>query len=363
MGSFGEDVGTLLKECNGPGLTASQRGRTLEDLISVVFSAVPGLEVRALNAKSVFENEELDLVVRNVESQDGLRGVGAFFSVECKNWSRPVGSAEVSWFATKLRRSGQTFGVLVAPAGITGSRSEMKAAHFEAAAALSEGQAIAVLTLQEVQWLSSGEDLADLLLEKHARLVARREVYVANDRPSALDRTAVLPARLRIEYRQHRIKTLSRIAAEVSGKGADGFSRLVDAVESSVDAFLDSESAEPTGAALESFDAWSEVNLAALEAVVASLEKLARACVACLRHSRAREWDLDALVLGLETRAPSNLEAPLDSKFARVITRFWAEEADTRDDYDSHVPPLCLLSWSLDSLVAIEAGAWPPPFV
>jgi hypothetical protein len=182
MPGFPPDIEYLRDRCTELGLTAVERGCALEDLIAVVFAAIPGVEVRARNAKSVFDNEELDLVMANRGASDGPPFPGSYFSVECKNWSRPVGSAEVSWFATKLRRSSQSFGVLVAANGVTGRPGDLTAAHFEAATALTEGQAVVVLTLRELRWLSSGEELADLLTEKHACLIARKELRLPRGR-------------------------------------------------------------------------------------------------------------------------------------------------------------------------------------
>ena len=49
--------------------------------------------------------------------------------IECKNWSNPVGSMEVSWFITKIRDRGLDFGVLVAANGVTGDARDKTAAH------------------------------------------------------------------------------------------------------------------------------------------------------------------------------------------------------------------------------------------
>lgn len=164
-------VEDLILRCRTQGLSAADRGRALEDLVAVTFSTIPGVDVGARNELSVFENEELDLGMTNLRERDGLPTVDTMFLVECKNWSKPVGSIEICWFATKLRRSGQTFGVLVSTEGITGDRARLTAARFEVATALSEGQQVVVLTLDELHWIRSGEQLARLLLDKQIQLI------------------------------------------------------------------------------------------------------------------------------------------------------------------------------------------------
>jgi hypothetical protein len=359
---FPPEVADLLGRCAQPDALPRERGALLEELVAVAFATVPGIEVRARNAKSVFDNEEFDLVMTNREVEDGVFATGPFFSVECKNWSRPVGSAELSWFATKLRRSGQRFGVLVAANGVTGSRADMTAAHFEAATALSEGQAVVVLTLTELSLLASGEELADLLAEKHLCLVARRELHFRE--------TPVTPTRLpRPSHPQpthaERDDVLTTLADEVAV--APDLIRSLDVTvahyRETLETFLRLEYQEPEADAAggEEFGRWAERNVIAFEQLEDALKRLARACIAGLRGADLAAWPSQRLALGMDIRAPANLDAPPDSELAELLLGHWtAAAADTGHGRETAL--LCLLAWTLENLIAVQTQRWPPPW-
>jgi hypothetical protein len=357
MGSYDDELKARVAACRRTGVSSTAHGRALEELVSLVFSEVPGVAVSARNAKSVFENEELDLVMTNRGIEDGLPGVGPFFSVECKNWTRPVGSTEVSWFATKLRRSNQSFGVLVAANGVTGSAAGSTAAHFEAAAALAEGQVVVVLTLNEIEWLDSGQVLARLLVEKHARLLARREIFIADKRPEDLfgfdwhGRT-----------REARNDRLRRVALEVSVDGASPANAL-SKLRTVVDEFVESEAGELALEDPSDFDAWSDSNLRAFEAVQEQLAQLAKRCIAALRARPGESWSVSRIELGIDARAPRNLEAPPDSTLAVLLTDYWVSQLKDGPGWEQVPSLLCLVDWSIEWLVATDTDRWPPPLV
>src|SRR5882672_4368815 len=107
----------------GKGRTASttrEQGTALEELICYVFGCIPGISVATRNAVNEFQSQEIDVAFWNEQHPLGLRFLPNILLVECKNWSVPVGSVEVSWFEAKLRRRGLSFGILVAANGITG---------------------------------------------------------------------------------------------------------------------------------------------------------------------------------------------------------------------------------------------------
>ncbi|MGD0452401.1 MAG: hypothetical protein ABSB69_02280, partial [Solirubrobacteraceae bacterium] len=99
--------------------------------------------------------------------------------VEAKNWKSKVGALEISWFATKMRRRNRRTGVLVAALGITGDPVRLTAARQQVVLALSEGQEVVVLTRAELDAVSSGERLAQLLLTKRDHLLGRQDIYEA----------------------------------------------------------------------------------------------------------------------------------------------------------------------------------------
>jgi len=116
-----------------------------------VIGAIPGIEVFKRNELNVFDTEEVDVAFWNGQAADGLHFLPNVLLVECKNWSRSVGSQEVSYFAERLRHRGCDHGILVAANGITGCPEELSRAHYEVAMALASGQRILVLTRSDLE--------------------------------------------------------------------------------------------------------------------------------------------------------------------------------------------------------------------
>jgi hypothetical protein len=146
--------------------TTADKGRALEDLICYVFSQVPGISVTRRNTMNVFHTEEIDVALWNDGHVDGFFFLPNLILVECKKWSNSVGSSEVSWFDTKLRNRGLSFGILVATNGITGDTINLTAAHSIVAAALKEGRRLVVIGTQELAALTQTPQLVRLVKEK-----------------------------------------------------------------------------------------------------------------------------------------------------------------------------------------------------
>ena len=79
-----------------------------------------------------------------------------------------------------MRRRNRSTGVLVAAKGITGNAERLTAARFEVATALNEGQQVILLTREELESVSTGERLAELLVKKKDHLIARADIYIAD---------------------------------------------------------------------------------------------------------------------------------------------------------------------------------------
>jgi hypothetical protein len=155
------------------GLNASTRtaqGRALEDLVCYVFGKVPGIEIVMRDALNVFATEEVDVAFWNDRSRSGFHFLPNVLLVECKNWSHPVGSQEVSYFGQRLQNHGRDHGILVAANGISGSAQELKRAHYEIAMSLSRGLHILVLTGVELAALHGTNQLIDLVKGKLCEL-------------------------------------------------------------------------------------------------------------------------------------------------------------------------------------------------
>lgn len=156
--------------------TTAEQGRALEDLICYVFDLIPGISITKRNEMNAFQTEEIDVALWNDGHPEGLFFLPNIILVECKNWSRAVGSEEVNWFDSKLRNRGLNFGVLVATNGITGNAQDLTAAHAVVAAALREGRRLVVLRTRELVAMTDSAELVHLVKEKLCELAVRGTV-------------------------------------------------------------------------------------------------------------------------------------------------------------------------------------------
>lgn len=153
--------------------TTAERGRALEDLICYVFTQVPGISVPRRNEMNAFQTEEIDVALWNDGHVEGFFFLPNIILVECKNWASKVGSAELSWFEAKLRSRGLSFGILVAPQGITGRAEDVTAAHSIVASALREGRRLVILKSDELLDLTDSLQLVRLVKEKLCDLAVK----------------------------------------------------------------------------------------------------------------------------------------------------------------------------------------------
>lgn len=159
------------------GQTTTERGRALEELICYLFEKIPGISVTKRNEMNVFGTEEIDVAFWNEKDFHGLFFLPHIVLVECKNWSTPVGSIEVSWFDSKLRNRGLTFGILVATRGITGDGEDRTAAHSIVASALREQRQILVINREEINTITDTAHIVRLFKEKLCELAVIGTIF------------------------------------------------------------------------------------------------------------------------------------------------------------------------------------------
>lgn len=175
---------SILSSGDAEGATPAGKGQALEKAIRYAFEQIPGVSCSMQDQRNGFQTEEIDLLFSNVGHEDGLAQLEPDLLVEAKNWKAQVGAIEINWFATKMRRRNRRTGVLVAACGITGEPETLTAARQQIVLALNEGQEVLVVTRAELEAVSTGERLAQLLLKKRQELIARQDIYVAD--PSEL---------------------------------------------------------------------------------------------------------------------------------------------------------------------------------
>lgn len=163
-------IKTMLKNSLAPG-TVQKRGKILEDLACYLFEMIPGIEIAARNTMNVYNTEEIDVSIWNNKKKDGLHFLNDIFLIECKNWSSPVTSIEVNWFATKIEDRGLDFGVLLATNGITHEEHEIKRAQRIQTNLLKKHIRMIVLTGEDIVSLASTDDMVLLIKRKICELV------------------------------------------------------------------------------------------------------------------------------------------------------------------------------------------------
>jgi hypothetical protein len=105
-----------------------KKGLWLEKIMSLLFSDNSSIEV--INKRVSTGDEEIDLVIKNsIESPFWQAFDSPLFFVECKNWSKPVGSKDIRDFEIKLQNHSRLvkIGFFVSFNGFTSEvRSEFK---------------------------------------------------------------------------------------------------------------------------------------------------------------------------------------------------------------------------------------------
>src|SRR4030095_5374815 len=131
-----------------------------------LFESVSGVSVADRNVLNTAGTEEIDIVFWNERRLRGLYFLEAPFLVECKNWGSKVPGHEIVYFANSMRGRCCRDGILIASNGITGTPGELRDAHYEIAVAARSGQRILVVERPEIDTLTSGAALVDLLKRK-----------------------------------------------------------------------------------------------------------------------------------------------------------------------------------------------------
>lgn len=159
--------------------TTSQKGKAFEDLACYLLNKVPGVGIALRNTLNAFDTEEIDVAIFNTKREKrGLFFLPHIFLIECKNWSKPVSSIEVNWFASKLEDRSIEFGILIAAQGITGVQEERNRAHFVIAKFLAKKISIIVITRQEIEQLRRTEELIYLIQRKLTELAVAGTIVV-----------------------------------------------------------------------------------------------------------------------------------------------------------------------------------------
>jgi restriction endonuclease len=147
--------------------TGRVAGKDLEALAGYLLGCIPGFEV---TINLVTGESEVDGLIRNRGPRYDFReDLGTYLPVECKDWSKPIGSKEVGWFVNKLLTQECRAGILFSSRGITGeattgSEKDVRYAALTLLKAYQRaGRIVIVLSEEDFHAASRGENLIRLL--------------------------------------------------------------------------------------------------------------------------------------------------------------------------------------------------------
>jgi hypothetical protein len=140
----------------------------LADVVELVFSEVPGIELRERSHVLLNGSAEVDLVFKNNPYVTSLPTQGVTLFVECKNEARPIKAAQVRDFSAKMRGRNQRLGVMVSRKGLSGRASTH--GHAAVTDELAQGRSIIVLTLDDLEGLKTTDDLISLCIDRLGEL-------------------------------------------------------------------------------------------------------------------------------------------------------------------------------------------------
>ncbi|WP_436924913.1 restriction endonuclease [Halosimplex amylolyticum] len=142
--------------------STTEKGETFEEFANFLFGGIPFLNVRSdrLDTKT----GEIDLVVEYTGTTEKtiFDEYSRFILVECKNWSKSVGTAQVRNFKGKMDKSQVDIGIIFARRRLSGDNSEY-AQRYIHDLFQREGRMILVVGENEIQQLRRGVSFYQIL--------------------------------------------------------------------------------------------------------------------------------------------------------------------------------------------------------
>jgi len=143
--------------------TTQEKKTSLETLSETLLSSVQGWSVIASTRT---RTGELDRIIRNENSgHPFLSGLGSHILIECKNWSKKVGSSHIRIFVDKMAEHRLTAGIMLTRNGITGNDSRDAKGRI-VSKFQEDGTITIVLTKEDLERVIGCYNLIRLLKEK-----------------------------------------------------------------------------------------------------------------------------------------------------------------------------------------------------
>lgn len=146
------------------------KGRTYEDLASILIQSLEYLTIRHRNLPTV--TSEIDILARyeGSETRTFFDSCGEYLLIECKNWGVPADAKTIRDFAGKMADCDVTLGIFLSRSGVTGR------SHGEDALGVIRNQwhqhrrVIIVVSEEDIDGLVNPVDWYLLLLDRYERV-------------------------------------------------------------------------------------------------------------------------------------------------------------------------------------------------
>jgi ActR/RegA family two-component response regulator len=144
----------------------NRKGLLLEHLTALLLKTIPGF-VR-LGGRLSNELEELDLLVQNASPDPFWQKESPYLLVECKNWSKHVGTKELRdlWGKMDGRYDRCRLALLVAPGGIAETVHQLQLQNAK------QSKLVVLIGPGDLDCLVAGPDRSEILKELHQRAVS-----------------------------------------------------------------------------------------------------------------------------------------------------------------------------------------------
>lgn len=157
---------------------AKDKGKFFEEAASLCLCSIPGIEVVHANVSDDANSMEIDAVLYNQKSPDGLQFLEHHILVECKNWTNPVDSKAMRDFAGKIRAAHLTEGIIVAANGITGNAADVTSAHEVIRNAFVQDRVkVFILTKLNIETFKTVDDVVNHFRVMFTRIILRKAIF------------------------------------------------------------------------------------------------------------------------------------------------------------------------------------------
>ncbi len=144
----------------------NRKGTLLERLVALLLKSIPGFD--RLDTRLRNSIEELDVLVQNGSADPFWQKESPYILVECKNWSKHVGTKELRdlWGKMEGRYSRCRLALLLAPGGFTDEVRDLQLRKSE------NDMLVVLIGAGDLDHLIRSKDRGEALKEMHRRAVA-----------------------------------------------------------------------------------------------------------------------------------------------------------------------------------------------